>query len=86
MIQIINLSFAYSDEFSLFHQLHLNLARARYGLVGPNAAGKSTLLALIAGQLNPTAGSIFYETRDLQYLSQLDGVTCEETLTFYDRM
>ncbi len=78
MIQIINLSFAYSDEISLFHQLHLNFARARYGLVGPNAAGKSTLLALIAGQLNPTAGSIFYETRDLQYLSQLDGVTCGE--------
>lgn len=79
MLQIINLSFAYSDEFSLFHQLHLNLARARHGLVGPNAAGKSTLLALIAGQLAPTAGSIFYETRDLQYVSQLDALTCAES-------
>lgn len=79
MIQIINLSFAYTDDFSLFHQLHLNLARARHGLVGPNAAGKSTLLALIAGQLAPTAGSIFYETRDLQYVSQLDALTCAET-------
>jgi ATPase subunit of ABC transporter with duplicated ATPase domains len=79
MIQIINLSFTYSDEFSLFHQLHLNLARTRYGLVGPNAAGKSTLLALIAGQLMPTAGSIFYETRDLQYVPQLDGTSCAET-------
>jgi ATPase subunit of ABC transporter with duplicated ATPase domains len=79
MLQIINLSFAYSDEFSLFHQLHLNLARARHGLVGPSAAGKSTLLALIAGQLAPTAASIFYETSDLQSVSQLDTLICAET-------
>jgi ATPase subunit of ABC transporter with duplicated ATPase domains len=71
-MQIINLSFAYNDEFSLFHQLHLNLGRERYGLIGPNASGKSTLLALIAGKLKPTAGSIFYETMDIQYLPQLE--------------
>lgn len=29
-----------------------------YGLVGPSGSGKSTLLSLIAGWLNPTAGSI----------------------------
>jgi len=72
MIQIINLSFAYGDDLSLFHQLHLNMARERYGLVGPNASGKSTLLALIAGHLKPSAGSIFYDSKDLQYLPQLD--------------
>jgi ATPase subunit of ABC transporter with duplicated ATPase domains len=79
MLQIINLSFAYSDEFSLFHQLNVKLARARHGLVGPNASGKSTLLALLAGQLTPTAGSVFYETRNLQYVPQLDGAGCAES-------
>jgi ATPase subunit of ABC transporter with duplicated ATPase domains len=75
MLQIINLSFAYSDDFSLFHQLHVNLARTRYGLVGPNAAGKSTLLALVAGRLTPHAGSIFNEAPDLQYVPQLDALS-----------
>jgi ATPase subunit of ABC transporter with duplicated ATPase domains len=75
MLQIINLTFAYSDEYSLFHQLHLNLGRSRYGLIGPNASGKSTLLALIAGKLTASAGSIFCESVDLQYVPQLDGET-----------
>jgi ATP-binding cassette subfamily F protein 3 len=32
---------------------------ARIGLVGPNAAGKSTLLRMFAHELEPSAGSMF---------------------------
>jgi ABC-type branched-subunit amino acid transport system ATPase component len=34
-------------------------------LIGPNGAGKSTLLKAVAGLLNPSAGRIFFEGRDV---------------------
>lgn len=41
----------------------------RTGLIGANGSGKSTLLRLIAGQLNPGAGSVTVEG-DVAYLPQ----------------
>jgi branched-chain amino acid transport system ATP-binding protein len=35
------------------------------GLIGPNGAGKSTVLSMIAGALRPSAGSIFFEGREI---------------------
>ncbi|WP_226481456.1 ABC transporter ATP-binding protein [Natrinema amylolyticum] len=34
-------------------------------LIGPNGAGKSTFLNLITGQLEPTAGSIYYDGTEI---------------------
>jgi branched-chain amino acid transport system ATP-binding protein len=38
---------------------------ARHALIGPNGAGKSTLLRLIAGGMRLTAGSIWFDGRDV---------------------
>lgn len=46
------------DGRTLFDRLDLNLNEKRYGLVGPNGIGKSTLARLIAGELEPSSGSI----------------------------
>jgi len=35
------------------------------GILGPNGAGKSTLFNLIAGDLQPTTGSIYFRGRDV---------------------
>ncbi len=58
MIALSNLSFGYRPQKPLFKNLDLTLEPGRiYGLLGKNAAGKSTLLRLMSGLLFPTAGT-----------------------------
>ncbi|BBY14683.1 ABC-F family ATP-binding cassette domain-containing protein [Mycolicibacterium litorale] len=52
------LSFAWPDDTVVFTDLTASFGAGRTGLVAPNGAGKSTLLRLIAGQLQPSAGSV----------------------------
>lgn len=40
-----------------------------HALIGPNGAGKSTLINQLAGSLQPEAGSIAFEGRDVTHLS-----------------
>ena len=57
MISLENCSFHYSKKKPLFKNLDLQLEAGRiYGLLGKNAAGKSTLLRLMSGLLFPTEG------------------------------
>ena len=53
-----NLSFSWSDDTPVFRDLSFAVGRGRTGLVAPNGAGKSTLLKLMAGELQPNAGSV----------------------------
>lgn len=41
---------------------------ARVAIIGPNGAGKSTLFNLIAGELKPSAGRVFWNDRDITAL------------------
>lgn len=54
---------------SLFQSLQLELGSAKYGLVGPNGVGKSTLAKLMAGLLEPDDGFI-RRPSSVSYLSQ----------------
>lgn len=60
-ITLSDLSWATPDGRALFTDLNLTLAPERTGLVGRNAVGKTTLLRLIAGRLEPVAGRVTTE-------------------------
>ncbi|MEM7153878.1 MAG: ATP-binding cassette domain-containing protein [Myxococcota bacterium] len=43
---------------ALFRDLHLSLGREQVAIIGRNGVGKSTLLAMLAGQLRPDEGHV----------------------------
>ncbi|MFE1267949.1 ABC-F family ATP-binding cassette domain-containing protein [Streptomyces sp. NPDC058758] len=53
-----SLSFSWPDGTEVFDDLGVTIGPGRTGLVGTNGSGKSTLLRLLAGELDPTAGSV----------------------------
>lgn len=61
MLNIHNLSISFQGEY-LFNEITFRLgAGDRVGLVGKNGAGKSTMLKMLAGDLEPSAGKIALE-------------------------
>ncbi|MCV6629917.1 MAG: ABC-F family ATP-binding cassette domain-containing protein [Flavobacteriaceae bacterium] len=65
MINVHNLSILFSGEY-LFQEISFRLNPGnRVGLIGKNGAGKSTILKLLSGALEPDEGSIAY-AKDLK--------------------
>ena len=57
-ISLSRIGWATPDGHSVLTGVDLNFGQERTGLVGRNGVGKSTLLKLIAGELQPLAGSV----------------------------
>ncbi|MFB1297718.1 ABC-F family ATP-binding cassette domain-containing protein [Mycobacterium sp. pW049] len=57
-ITCTHLSFSWPDDTTLFTDLSFTAGPGRTGLVAPNGAGKSALLRLIAGELQPADGAV----------------------------
>ncbi|OHE73154.1 MAG: hypothetical protein A2007_06400 [Verrucomicrobia bacterium GWC2_42_7] len=76
LLRIENISFSYDEKTPIFENLSLSVFGSdRIAIAGKNGTGKSTLLDLIAGKLEPQAGTIqkFSETAYIdQKLSFLD--------------
>lgn len=59
IIQSESLGYQYATDQNVLQELHFSLDRGLLlGLAGANAAGKSTLLCLLAGLFTPTAGTL----------------------------
>jgi len=76
-----SISLATPDGRVLIDGLTLALGRERTGLVGRNGCGKSTLLRLLAGEVEPAAGSV-QRAGSIGMLTQLadDSVTLAQAL------
>ncbi len=60
MLQIENLGFSYGDK-NILSDVNLKVFRGeRIGIIGPNGIGKSTLLKILAGELEPQEGFIHF--------------------------
>lgn len=71
VIEFKDVDFAYGDKQILLHFNLLLQNKDRLGIVGDNGVGKSTLLNLIAGQLQPQSGQVIIgETVRVAYFSQ----------------
>jgi len=68
-VVLSDLSFSWPNGRRVLSHLSASFAPGRTGLIGVNGAGKSTLLRLIAGQLQPSSGSVTV-TGDVGYLPQ----------------
>lgn len=60
VLQIENLGFSYGDK-NILSDVNLKVLRGeRIGIIGPNGIGKSTLLKILAGELEPQEGFIHF--------------------------
>jgi ATP-binding cassette subfamily F protein 3 len=59
LLEARDLSFGYTPDHLLFRHMHLIInARDKFGVIGNNGKGKSTLLNVISGGLTPVTGEI----------------------------
>src|SRR3546814_664666 len=78
-ITLSNLTWSTADGRSLFSNLDLSFGPERTGLVGRNGVGKTTLLKLVAGQLQSQAGTVSVNGR-IGMLRQSVQVDADETV------
>ncbi len=74
---LTSVAYATPDGARLFSDLDLTFGPKRTGLVGRNGTGKTTILRLVSGELQPLSGSISKPGRIglLRQLVQVDGGT-----------
>ena len=78
-ITLSDLTWSTPDGRPLFSNLDLSFGAERTGLVGRNGVGKSTILRLITGLLQPQSGTVSVEGR-IGLLRQSVQVEAEETV------
>ncbi|MDH5181587.1 MAG: ABC transporter ATP-binding protein [Gammaproteobacteria bacterium] len=70
IIKVRNLSFARGNRV-IFDDIDLDIKRGSVtGIMGPSGTGKTTLLRLIGGQLQPTAGTVEVDGECVQQLNR----------------
>lgn len=82
--ELDNVNFSYGSK-EIVRRFSTKILRGdRIGIIGPNAAGKTTLLRLILGQLTPTSGSVKLGTNlEVAYFDQMRN-QLEENSTLAD--
>jgi len=70
VIQADKLKFGYSSEKLLLTDLSLSVRHGDFlGLIGPNGSGKTTILKLLSGFLQPFSGKVILKDQEISTLS-----------------
>jgi len=73
MLTLNHLSYIHTNGGVLFENIHLTInSHNKISLVGNNGSGKSTLLKIIAGDLSPSAGTVYTNSK-IYYVPQHTG-------------
>lgn len=90
MLTIQNLSYTHLDKDLLFSDINLIVnAHEKIALIGNNGIGKSTLLKVIARQLQPSSGQIAAEANPYyipQIVGQFNHLTVAQALRIDDKL
>lgn len=83
-ISVHQLCYVHADKEPLFQHINLIVNKGdRVALIGNNGIGKSTLLRIIAGELNPSSGDVVCSSQPYyvpQHFGQYDNLTVAEAL------
>lgn len=77
-LEINNFSFGYNSSL-IFNEMKFKIESKITILIGPNAAGKSTLLRCIAGVLDPK-GTILFDGKDMKSFEKKDLISLRSYL------
>ena len=69
MLELKCVSKRYGKKEAL-HDVNIQFKTGIYGLLGPNGAGKSTLMNIVSDILEPTAGTVIYEGKEIRKLKE----------------
>ena len=66
ILDIRNLNKTYAGGFEALKDVSLEIERGEiFGLLGPSGAGKTTLISIVCGIVNPTAGTVLVDGHDI---------------------
>lgn len=82
-ITFSDVGFSWPNGEELFNHLSFSLQQNRYGLIGVNGIGKSTIVKLITGELIPTAGRIESDF-SVEVFTQSESRTDQSVLEYFD--
>ena len=73
LIAAINITFAYQPEKQVLNGVNFRLPKGSVAaIVGPNGVGKSTILKILCGYLQPASGEVLLEGKPIQLYDNLE--------------
>src|SRR3954463_6195362 len=66
ILSVVGLSKRYTSGFQALRNVDLNIRRGEiFALLGPNCAGKTTLISIVCGIVNPSSGTVLADGHDI---------------------
>lgn len=90
MLTLQNIAYAHPNKDLLFDQINLTINKQdKIALIGNNGVGKSTLLNILSGNLQPSGGSVQADSRPYyipQLFGQFNDYTIAQALRIEDKL